>query len=113
VLPDGSSTKCRYLAITAAAEGSAFTGTSVLVPAHTEDRHFFGRDFLKKIEGRVFENEFSIFFFFSEIKIFGTWCILGGEFFEKSSSNFLFEIILKYARHLILNDIFTAVPCLF
>lgn len=57
-LPDSSPTKCQYLAITAAAEGPAFTGTSVLVPAHTENRHFFDRDFLKKIEGRVLENEF-------------------------------------------------------
>jgi len=59
-----------HLAITAAAEGSAFTGTSVLIPAHTENRRFFGRDFFKKIEGRVFENEF-LDLFFSEIEFFG------------------------------------------
>ena len=57
-LPDSSPTWSQYRAITAAAEGPASTGTSVLVPAHSENRHFFDRDFLKKIEGRVFENEF-------------------------------------------------------
>ena len=68
-LPDGSPTWCQYLTITAAAEGSAFTGTSVLIPAHTENRHFFGRDFLKKIEGKVFENE-SLSLFFPGNQIF-------------------------------------------
>jgi hypothetical protein len=68
--PDGSPTWCQYLAITAAAEGPAFTGTSDLIPVHTDNRHFFDRDFLNKIEGRVFENEF-LDLFFSEIKSLG------------------------------------------
>jgi len=91
-LPDGSPTKCQYPAVTAAAEEPAFTDSSVLVPAHTENRHFFDRDFLKKLEVRVFENEFlDLFFPPSEIKFFDMWYILEGEFFENGSSNFFFS----------------------